>query len=223
MILLIHYVHDLLLEPPMPPPIVMTDSIVNLTSNNYSLVMKCLPSKINFSYEWKKDNLLQSARDWAIGKKSAQLTIINLKPNDSGDYWCIMSNRTGEIKSLRFTVHINGKKMQLITCPANYFILIAVIVPIVSEQPNDRHVKVHRSASFRCTAHGFGVTITWSRKEHNMPKTATVTEMKLWNGVTSILNIAKVIGYYKGEYYCIAKNDGGTVMSQAAKLNVKGT
>ena len=97
------------------------------------------------------------------------------------------------------------------------------MAPKISDQPNDRNVEVDRSASFRCTAHGFGITITWNRKEHNMPTTTTVTEMKSWNGVTSILNIAKVIGYYKGEYYCIAKNDGGRVMSQAAKLNVTGT
>ena len=97
-----------------------------------------------------------------------------------------------------------------------------MILPLISEQPNSTDVEVYWSASFKCIAHGYGISITWKRVEHNMPITATVTERKSWDGTTSILSIAKVIGYYEGEYYCIAKNEGGTVMSQAAKLNVKG-
>ena len=92
----------------MRPPIVMTDSVVNLTTNNHSLVMKCLPNKISFNYEWNKTMGNQSAIERTMGIKSPQLTIINLKPEDSGDYRCIMSNRTGRIKSKFFTVHIIG-------------------------------------------------------------------------------------------------------------------
>ena len=43
------------------------------------------------------------------GINSSQLTIINLKPEDSGDYQCIMSNTTGTISSNFSTVNIRGK------------------------------------------------------------------------------------------------------------------
>ena len=88
----------------------MTDPIVNLSTTNHILVMKCLHNEVNFNYHWtrKHNDLPLGAR----GKSSPQLTIVNLKPNASGDYRCKMSNRTGTIKSRFFTVRINGKKSQ---------------------------------------------------------------------------------------------------------------
>ena len=101
-------------------------------------------------------------------------------------------------------------------------ILIAVMLPKILVQPNDENVGVYGSAFFKCTAQGFGISITWKRIKYNMPVTAKVSEMRLWNRTESILIIAKVVGYYKGEYYCVAENEGGIVISQAAKLIVKG-
>ena len=97
-----------ILEPPMPRPIVMTESEVILTVNDYILVMKCLPNKNNFNYLWKRKNGSLTSR--ARGVRSSQLTIINLKPEDSGDYQCVMSNRTGNISSNFVAVNIIGKK-----------------------------------------------------------------------------------------------------------------
>ena len=91
----------------------MTDREINLTVNDYILVMKCLPDKINFDYKWiKKNNSVLPPR--AQGASSSQLTIVNLKPEDSGDYQCVMSNRTGSISSSFLTVHIRGKASNLI-------------------------------------------------------------------------------------------------------------
>ena len=85
----------------------MTYPVVNLTVNNYNLTMKCLPSKNNFNYKWiKKNDVLPSG---AQGVNSSQLTIINLKPEYSGDYQCIMSNNTGTISSDFSTVSIRGR------------------------------------------------------------------------------------------------------------------
>ena len=101
--------------------------------------------------------------------------------------------------------------------------ILIVVLPTISAQPNDGDVEVYGSASFECTAQGYGITITWKRMKYNMPVTAKITEMRLWDRVESTLNIAKVVGYYSGEYYCVAGNKGGVVFSEAAKLIVKGT
>ena len=85
----------------------MTDSIVNLTVNNYNLTMKCLPNKNTFSYKWiRKGNVLPSR---AQGVNTSQLTIVNLKPEDSGDYQCVMSNSTGTISSNFSAVNVKSK------------------------------------------------------------------------------------------------------------------
>ena len=55
-----------------------------------------------------------------------------------------------------------------------------------------------------------------------MPVTAEIFERKTLNGISSILNITKTVGYYSGQYYCIAENKGGNVTSQTANLHVQG-
>ena len=85
----------------------MTDPVVNLTVNNYNLTMKCLSNMNNFNYKWIKKNDVLPSR--AQGVNSSQLTIVNLKPEDSGDYQCVMINNTGTINSKFYTVNIIGK------------------------------------------------------------------------------------------------------------------
>ena len=97
------YMH---VDPPSPP-VVMTSPVVNLTVNNYNLTLKCLPNKDNFNYKWIKKNDVLPSR--AQGVISSQLVIVNLKPEDSGDYQCVMSNNTGTISSNFYTVNIRGK------------------------------------------------------------------------------------------------------------------
>ena len=92
---------------PFPLPVVMTDSVVNLTVNNYNLTMKCLPDKGNFNYKWIKKNEVFPSR--AQGVNTSQLTIVNLRPQDSGDYQCVMSNSTGTISSSFSVVNVIGK------------------------------------------------------------------------------------------------------------------
>ena len=95
-------------------------------------------------------------------------------------------------------------------------------LPTISEQPNDANVNFCETASFKCTAHGFGVKIVWKRLKHNMPITAEVTEVKLLNGISSILKIFRTFGYYCGQYYCVAENKVGKVASQTANLHIQG-
>ena len=71
--------------------------------------MKCIPDNnhLRYTYTWiKKDDVLPLR---ARGVNSPRLTIVNLRPKDSGDYQCVVSNRTGKINSEFSTVNIIGK------------------------------------------------------------------------------------------------------------------
>ena len=94
-------------DPPSPPVIMIEDPVINLAVNNYNLTIECLPFKNNFNYKWIKRNDVLPSR--AQGVNSSQLTIVNLKPEDSGDYQCVMSNSTGTISSEFSAVNITGK------------------------------------------------------------------------------------------------------------------
>ena len=82
-------------------------SVVNLTMNNYNLTMKCLSSMKNLNYTWIKRNDVLPSR--AQGVNTSQLTIVNLIPDDSEDYQCVMSNSTGTISSEFLTIIVTGK------------------------------------------------------------------------------------------------------------------
>ena len=97
-----------------------------------------------------------------------------------------------------------------------------VSLPIIIKQPDDMNVTVYKSALFMCAAHGFGVIkVTWKRFNYGLPITADVTEERSLNEVSSILKITKIVGYYSGQYYCIAENEAGKVTSQTANLHVQ--
>ena len=97
-------------------------------------------------------------------------------------------------------------------------------MPTIIEQPNDMTINVYESVSFQCTAHGFGVLkVVWKRVKHNIPVTIEVTEEKSLNKITSILKITKTAGYYSGQYYCVAENQVGEVVSQIANLYIQGS
>ena len=99
---------------PPSPLVVMTDPVVDLTVNNYNLTIECLPSNSNFNYKWIKKNGVLPSR--AQGANTSHLTIVDLKPEDSGDYQCIMSNNTGTVTSNLSAVTIQGNRDNYIIC-----------------------------------------------------------------------------------------------------------
>ena len=96
-------------------------------------------------------------------------------------------------------------------------------LPAILEHPNNMSINPDESVTFKCTASGFGVLeIVWKRFKHDMPVTAEVTEETSLNKITSILKITKTAGYYSGQYYCVAKNEFGEVVSHIANLHIQG-
>lgn len=59
--------------------------------------MKCTSYGDGFDYKWEKKNEKTIVRANDINAR--ELTIANLKPEDSGEYRCVISNSTGVIIS----------------------------------------------------------------------------------------------------------------------------
>ena len=95
-------------------------------------------------------------------------------------------------------------------------------LPRITKQPDDVNVTTScSSASFVCTASGYGIKIMWKRVTYTLPVTADVTEVKSLNELSSILTISEVVSYYSGQYYCIVENEVGNVTSRIVNLCVK--
>ena len=89
----------------------MPQSRVNLKVNTYNLSMKCIPHGKDFQYFWEKKN--NNLPPKAQGMYSSELTIVNLQPEDSGEYRCIMSNATGRIASSYSKLIVTSKYIYL--------------------------------------------------------------------------------------------------------------
>ena len=76
---------------------VIPGQLIKLTVNNFRLSMKCISYGDNYVYKWEKKNQRNIPR--SRGVNSRHLIINNLRPADSGEYRCIVSNSTGRISS----------------------------------------------------------------------------------------------------------------------------
>ena len=88
-------------------PVVVSVPVVNLTMNNYNLTIKCLPNQNNYNYNWMRKNDVLPLR--AKGTNTSELTIVNLRPEDSGDYQCTISNGIVTISSNFSAIKIKSK------------------------------------------------------------------------------------------------------------------
>ena len=89
-----------------PVVVVQPGELVNLIGNNFNLSMQCGIYNKDFVYHWEKKDEQIHLR--AQGVSSHQLNIINLKPDDSGEYRCAMSNSTGNIFSDYSLITVKG-------------------------------------------------------------------------------------------------------------------
>ena len=83
--------------PAKPTVEMIPDKVIQLTVNNFRLLMKCISHGDHFIYKWEKKNEKSIPR--SQGVNSRLLTISDLRPEDSGEYRCIVRNSTGIILS----------------------------------------------------------------------------------------------------------------------------
>jgi len=113
--------------------------------------------------------------------------------------------------------------MQHLHTVCTYYFIITVSVPIIISHPGNVTTPVHTTATFTCKVKSStNVKITWRKHGYSFPPAARIKVKKLRNEVISTLRITRVIGYYSGEYYCIARNKFGSVTSKSARLNIEG-
>jgi len=91
---------------PLQPLVIIPTPHISLTSNNFNSTLRCLPNKSTLQYYWEKQNSDLSSR--AHDVHSSNLTITNLKPGDSGEYRCTISNSTGKITSDYAKLDVEG-------------------------------------------------------------------------------------------------------------------
>ena len=71
--------------------------LIKLTVNNFRLSMECISHGDNYEYKWEKKNRKTIPRSQGINSK--HLIINDLRPEDTGEYRCTVSNSTGRISS----------------------------------------------------------------------------------------------------------------------------
>ena len=95
--------------------------------------------------------------------------------------------------------------------------------PVIRKHPTPEKATVYSSITFKCKVEGHGaINVEWRKLGSALPVTATVSNANLTNGVSSILKITKLVGFYAGMYYCVASNQAGQTTSKYAKLSVEG-
>lgn len=97
----------LVLGTPLKPTVaVLPGRLVKLGVKNYKIQMKCLPYDNRFSYRWERKDMQLPLNAQYVN--SEHLVIFNVRPEDSGQYRCTMSNYAGQIASDYVLVTVKG-------------------------------------------------------------------------------------------------------------------
>ena len=83
-----------------------SDKSVDLKSNFINLTLTCEADRAT-SYNWERQS--GSVPSGATGINTNALTIINLQPEDAGNYRCVASNASGSSYSEYASVIVKGE------------------------------------------------------------------------------------------------------------------
>ena len=90
------------------PPLLTThpvDNTILLLTNNFNYSLTCEADGA-ISYNWERQS--GSIPSSATGVNTNTLTIINLTPEDAGNYRCVAINASGSSESNYATLTVNG-------------------------------------------------------------------------------------------------------------------
>ena len=91
--------------------VVISNPLIHLQTSNQTLSMKCIPDTKSVNYTWEKKCSTLPSRAQRVN--TSNLIIVNIKPEDSGEYRCVISNSTGRLFSKYESVAVKGKSFKV--------------------------------------------------------------------------------------------------------------
>ena len=195
---------------------------LNQNSESTNLTLTCMTNETALYY-WERQN--GSVPINSIGIFTNTLTLVDVQPEDSGNYRCAVfadySACCRSFSEYAAVTIINGKYVRyvcrLLHCLTPRFVLCLILgtFPVFVSYPTPQHVNLTQTAIFTCNATGYNVSYQWTIGSGSFPN-------KVIGIDSNTLVIPDVRSSDDNTYTCVASNEDGNASSNATKLTVIG-
>ena len=185
----------------------------------FNIMLTCMANETS-SYYWERE--IGDIPITSIGVYTDTITLIDVQPEDSGNYRCVAFVCSTSYRSFSnyaaVTISIGESYLyssMYILCFNHLMFHTLVQIPVLVTHPSSEHINLTQNATFTCNATGYNVSYQWTIGSRSFP--SKVTDIN-----SNILVIPDVRSSDDNTYTCVASNEVGNVTSKQAKLIVTG-